>query len=426
MGRPASPTSSNVDSTPKSKKPLLISINNNVYDVSNWIPYHPGGDVISKWEGRDATDVFTALHDQTTFKKLEAFKYKVQDHTTVIQPTSRTLRFEALRLKLQKMGLMTTNPWWYVYKSITTLSFLVFAMILVAYDYSLLGAVSLGIGFQQLGWLAHDYCHHQVFPSRKWNRIAGYFFGNIAQGYSQRWWSDRHNSHHAITNVLDSDPDIDNLPLFVWSVHDVARVPQAIKPMLRYQQYYFLFPFCPSLRLIWNLQSILFVKSLRSHPNVVYRKYANPEQITLILHWVWYFTLLYFASNKLLFFLISQGLPGFGIAIIVFFNHYACHHFKDTTEDFDFLELQLRTTRDMEPGLITDWICGGLNYQIEHHLFPTAPRHSLSAISKIIKKFCEEENLPYQSADFVTGVGYLLQQLGTVSDTLDKIKAHEQ
>jgi len=254
----------------------------------------------------------------------------------------------------------------------------------------------------------------------------GYFFGNITQGLSQTWWTDRHNSHHAITNVLDSDPDIDNLPLFVWSIHDVSKVTPSMKPFIRYQQYYFLFPFCPSLRLIWLLQSFFFVKSMSSHPNMVYRKKATAEAITLSLHWIWYSTVLYFASNRILFFLISQGIAGFGIAIIVFFNHYACHHYKESTEEFDFLELQLRTTRDMEPGPIVDWICGGLNYQIEHHLFPTAPRYNLNAISKEVKKFCEQENLPYQSADFITGVGYLLQQLGTVSETLDKIKSHEQ
>jgi hypothetical protein len=57
--------------------------------------------VIAKWEGRDATDVFRALHDPSTFKKLNQFKYKVQDSSTVVQPSSRSLRFEALRLKLQ-------------------------------------------------------------------------------------------------------------------------------------------------------------------------------------------------------------------------------------------------------------------------------------------------------------------------------------
>jgi len=299
-------------------------------------------------------------------------------------------------------------------------------MILVAFDYSLLGAVSMGIGFQQLGWLAHDYGHHQVFADRKWNRWATYFLGNICQGFSQRWWDDRHNSHHAITNVLDSDPDVDNLPLLAWSLHDVARVADWMKPWLKYQQYYFVFPFCPTLRIIWLLQTLFFIKSVDQHPNATYRAYATVERTTIALHWLWYFTVLYFASNRVLFFLISQLLPGFGIAIVVFFNHYACHHFKDTTEEFDFVELQLRTTRDMNPGVVTDWICGGLNYQIEHHLFPTAPRHSLSAMVPHVKEFCAAEGLPYEAADFLTGVGYLLKQLATVSDQLEKIKAHEQ
>jgi len=360
-----------------------------------------------------------------TWKQLQNFRYKIQYSTTIAPQSARTKKFAEFRKELEKEGLFKTNALWYFYKTTTTLGFLVLAMILVAYDYSLLGAVSLGIGFQQLGWLGHDYSHHQVFPFRKWNRWFGYLTGNITQGLSQRWWDDRHNAHHAITNVLDSDPDIDNLPLFAWSIHDVERIPSWAKPYLKYQQYYFLFPFCPLLRLIWLLQSFRFVWLLDSHSNSSYRSYSKVEQLTLYVHWIWYLTLLYFASNRLLFFAISQSIPGFGISIIVFFNHYACHHYKHSKEEFDFLDLVCLTTRDMEPGIITDWICGGLNYQIEHHMFPTMPRHHLSTASKRVKQFCRDNNLEYQVAPFLEGVGYLLKQLATVSETVEKMNAHE-
>jgi len=356
---------------------------------------------------------------------LEAFKYKVQDQTTVAVAPARSAAFQEFRKKLEAMGMFKTNPFWYAYKTITTVGFLILGMILVAFDYSMLGAISIGVGFQQLGWLGHDYSHHQVFESRTYNRWMGYFTGNICQGFSQRWWDDRHNSHHAITNVLDSDPDVDNLPLFVWSIHDISKVPTWVKPYLKYQQYYFLFPFCPLLRIIWLLQTLFFVASVQSHPNATYRSYAVVEQITVAIHWIWYFTVLYFATNRLWFFIISQAIPGFGIAIIVFFNHYACHHYKDTNEQFDFVDLVCETTRDMTPSPITDWICGGLNYQIEHHMFPTMPRHNLNEVSKFVKQFCKEQGAEYQCADFFEGVGFLIKQLAMVSNQLEKMKSHE-
>jgi fatty acid desaturase len=185
------------------------------------------------------------------------------------------------------------------------------------------------------------------------------------------------------------------------------------------------FPFCPTLRIIWLIQSVAFAIGISKHSNTKYRSYATAERLTMAAHWAWYLTLLYFASHRFWFVLITQCLPGFGIAIIVFFNHYACHHYKDVNEKFDFIDLVLETTRDLNPGVLTDWICGGLNYQIEHHLFPTMPRHNLSIAAKHVQQFCKQHKLTYQSADFIEGIGMLLKQLAEVSDVLEKIKTHE-
>ena len=215
---------------------------------------------------------------------------------------------------------------------------------------------------------------------------------------------------------------MNTLPFFVWSVHDLHKIPNFVRGYLKYQQYYFV-PFFLLLRLIWIVQCVMYVAlDLPKNPNKFYRSIARAEQVTLAIHWVWYFSLLYFASNHLLFFAISELLPGFGIAIIVFFNHYACYHYKDTKEQFDFVDLVCMTTRDMTPGVVTDWICGGLNYQIEHHMFPTMPRHNMSIAAKYTKQFCQEQNLEYQCTDFPTGFRDLLQQLSNVSNQLEKMK----
>jgi hypothetical protein len=120
-----------------------------------------------------------------------------------------------------------------------------------------------------------------------------YFVGTVLSGYSVNWWKERHNSHHAITNVLEGDPDVDNLPLFVWSRDDICRMatipfsgmssfdvdyciaqdilvsPNVLETIIPYQNYYFL-PFTFFLKLIWNLQSIFFVQQPHnSHLNRV-------------------------------------------------------------------------------------------------------------------------------------------------------------
>jgi len=82
-------------------------------------------------------------------------------------------------------------------------------------------------------------------------------------------------------------------------------------------------------------------------------------------------------------------------------NHYACQQMTwDQGKDADFLQLQLNTTRNVDPSLFMNWFAGGLNLQVEHHLFPTMPRHNLLKVKPIIEKFCKENNLMYQSLPF--------------------------
>ena len=86
-------------------------------------------------------------------------------------------------------------------------------------------ALIMGLFWQQCGWLAHDFLHHQVFKQRKYGDLGGIFWGNLMQGYSMQWWKNKHNGHHAVPNLhnssvhaTDGDPDIDTMPLLAWSL----------------------------------------------------------------------------------------------------------------------------------------------------------------------------------------------------------------
>jgi len=271
--------------------------------------------------------------------------------------------------------------------------------------------------WQQLGWVAHEFCHHQASQDRSWNRNMGLFWGNIMQGYSRTWWNDRHNAHHASTNILDVDPDIDNIPVLAWAESDLDKAPAWAQSSIQYQAYYFLFVL-PILRLAWCKESISFALKMGSSTYKTWNKDAQNEIFTLALHWIWascfYFTLPSI-SWTITWFLISNLLSGFGIAVVVFFNHYSCEKYPQALSG-NFVAMQLFTTRNMTPGLITDWVCGGLNYQIEHHLFPTLPRHNLNKTSVFVKEFCKEQGLPYMCCGFMEGLNHVLKFLQGVAD----------
>jgi delta8-fatty-acid desaturase len=142
-------------------------------------------------------------------------------------------------------------------------------------------------------------------------------------------------------------------------------------------------------------------------------------QFGIAVHWLWVLLQLYaLPSNsiRLAYFLISQLGGGFLVALVVTYNHNSCLKFAEHSPILNnFAALHLLTTRNMRPSALTDWFWGGLNYQIEHHLFPTMPRPNLNECSKLVKKFCAENGLPYLVDGYWDGYEEILKLLRNVS-----------
>jgi len=105
-------------------------------------------------------------------------------------------------------------------------------------------------------------------------------------------------------------------------------------------------------------------------------------------------------------------------------NHYACEQMTwNQGQQADFLQLQLNTTRNVDSSLFMDWFAGGLNLQVEHHLFPTMPRHNLLKVRPIIQDFCKENNLIYQSLPFYD---CMKEVLGKLQDVAHHVSQKQQ
>ena len=441
--------------------PVYLTIDNVKYDCTHWLSKHPGGDIILQYNGLDATDVFKAMHGKKAFKILNGLPHtKVapssadrKESKVDRSTTERIKAFRELRESLVKEGLFETSVPWYIYKTVTCIGLVVLAAAIV-FNVSpttcfsnpsvplILSAFILGLGWQQLGWVAHEYLHHQVVEDREVNTTIGQFLGNVCSGFSIVWWKIRHNEHHAATNVIEHDPDIDNLPLLAWSQHDIDQVVERfgeknkklIYSILQYQKIYF-FPLMCFLRVIWLVQSALLVKDLHKSTNRSFRKRQRSEIITMLAHYAWLSCvmlrvfrigqetydgslvggLVYFGT----YLLISQCFAGISLALVVFMNHYPIEkHGADTLKDGDWAALQcvgtLNVTKTNWPRL-TDWFFGGLNFQIEHHLFPTMPRHNLRTASKRVMQFCLKHNVPYKSVSPTGGVKMIYNWLENIS-----------
>lgn len=395
-----------------------MAVKGKVYDVTGWTTQHPGGQVIETYAGKDATDVFACFHAATSWAQLK--KFYIGDLVGAPDVPPLLEDFRKLRTQMQKQGLFKCSRAYYVAKLLSNFSLLAIAAGVLAMWHNrmwafVLSACTISLFWQQSGWLAHDFLHHQVFRSRRLNNFVGLILGCVFLGFSADWWKTKHNTHHAAPNELDHDckaavdPDIDTLPLIAWSVEMLESLPNATHRMLIKAQHYFFFPVLLFARLSWCQQSVAHAYSLSKSPK------GSDELLCLAVHYAWYLGLVFHylpILKGLLFVLMTQMICGFFLSIVFVQSHNGMEVYS--TEK-DFVTAQIVSTRDITAGLWNDWFTGGLNYQIEHHLFPTLPRHNLAKIQKRVQGLCEKHGLVYESCGMAVGTVRVLQRLAHVA-----------
>jgi acyl-lipid Delta6-acetylenase / acyl-lipid (9-3)-desaturase len=435
-----------------------VVYHNKVYDVSNWYQ-HPGGAVIFTHAGDDMTDIFAAFHAAGSSSLIKKFYIGDLIVESVDHKDAQQHAFEEgyreLRQQLIELGAFTSNKWFYVYKFIFNQCMWATAVALVYYSDHVLAhimsALLLGVFFQQSGWLAHDCLHHQVFRKRRFGDYAGLYWGNLMQGYSVQWWKNKHNGHHAVPNLhsssalsQDGDPDIDTMPLLAWSLKQAQsyRELQAdgkdsptVRFLIRYQAFFY-FPILLLARLSWLNESFKVAYGLgAATENAALEmkakglQYPVLEKVGIALHYVWMFIVStgfgrFSWVYSLAYFMLTTCSCGFFLAIVFGLGHNGMSTY-DAESRPDFWKLQVTTTRNITGGSgfsqsFVDWFCGGLQYQVDHHLFPTIPRHNLRKTHALVKSFCQQWGVKYHEADMVRGTWEVLQYLTNVSNEFVK------
>jgi fatty acid desaturase len=254
----------------------------------------------------------------------------------------------------------------------------------------LLDALFMAFASTQIGLLSHDVGHRQAFRGRRGNRVARLIFGNLLIGVSHSWWSKKHNQHHATPNHVDRDPDI-QVPLIVFSEDQIASRPRFLRPMYAVQAFVFAF--------LFPLQAISMRVNSIGHLISGKAPRRTAEAVLFGAHLAAYGTLLFLIGSwpmALAFFAVHQAAFGVYNSSVFASNHKGMALIRDG-DTLDFMQEQVLTSRNVHGHFITDFLYGGLNYQIEHHLFPTMPRNNLARAQMIVRAFCEERSVPYYS-----------------------------
>jgi fatty acid desaturase len=326
-------------------------------------------------------------------------------------PPRRGSDYAQLMRLVREAGLLDRRPVFYTVHIAANLLMLgagwtVFALLGDTW-WQLITAGYLAVAFTQSGFIGHDAGHRQIFRSRRADQLVGWVHGNLAIGLAFGWWVDKHHRHHAHPNQEGLDPDIGGENI-VYTPSQASSRRGAARRLARHQGLLF-FPM--TLLLGLNLHVSGF-KAMRRHG---YRDRV-PEAILLGVHLAVYATavlLILSPLKALVFVLVQQGLFGLYLGCSFAPNHKGMP-ILSRDDDSDFLRRQVLTARNVRGGRFTDLLLGGLNYQIEHHLFPHMPRPALRHAQPIVREFCSSHDLPYVQTGLVDSYRQILRHLHAV------------
>ncbi len=275
-------------------------------------------------------------------------------------------------------------------------------------------AVFAGFAFTQVALLSHDAGHRQAFRGRRGNRWARLLLGPLLLGVSCSWWQERHDQHHATPNDLEKDPDI-QIPIVVFAEEQIASQPRHLRWFTASQAV--VFP------LMWPLQSLSMHLNGARHLLRPKGGLQRLELVFFVTHLALYATFGFLLAERagalqtMLFVAVQQASFGLFNSSVFASNHKGME-LVHAGEGRGFLLDQVLTSRNVHGHWWTNFWYGGLNYQIEHHLFPTMPRNNFSRAQTLVRALCEEEGIPYRATGIVTAYREMFVHLHRASASL--------
>ncbi|MBB5937787.1 fatty acid desaturase family protein [Streptomyces zagrosensis] len=324
--------------------------------------------------------------------------------------------FAPLLREVKAAGLLGRRTGWYIAGialNLLALAAVVAAVVLVGDSWWTVAlAVPAAIFWARTSFVGHDAGHAQITSDRRISALIGLVHGNLLLGMSRAWWNDKHNRHHANPNHIDKDPDV-AVGALVWTRHQAALRQGFTRWLTRHQARLF-FP----MLLLEGLN--LKVSGLRDLRRQTPRERAL-EAPLLVVHYIMYigFLLAVLSPGKALVFgLVHHALFGLYLGMAFAPGHKGMEMPDPQGDRWGHLKRQVVTSRNIRGGPATDWALGGLNYQIEHHLFPSMARPHLPLAQPLVRAHCVRLGLPYTETGLIDSYVWALRHMHDVGAPL--------
>ena len=274
--------------------------------------------------------------------------------------------------------------------------------------FQLLVAAALGVVLTQAAFVAHEASHRQVFASGPANDRLGRVLANGVVGISHQWWMSKHSRHHANPNRVGKDPDIAP-DTIVFLPQDAASRGRVMAALARVQGWAF-FP-------LLTLEGLnLHLTSVRSLLAAERGRDRTVELVVIGVRLGAYVALvLWLLPLGLGFAFLGVQLAVFGVYMGASFapNHKGMAVIPESSR-LDFLSKQVLTSRNISGGGVMSALMGGLNYQIEHHLFPSMPRPHLARARRLVREHCSRHDVPYTETTLLRSYAIVVRYLNEV------------
>lgn len=320
--------------------------------------------------------------------------------------------FTELSRQVRDSHLLERRYGWYWSRIIGTL--VAFAAVWVAVAlvgnswWQLVVAGVLAVVSAQIGFLGHDGAHRQIFLSWQWNKWTSRVLSGLFIGLSFGWWDKKHSRHHAAPNQEGVDPDIG--PGVLAFTPDLARARHGMGAAFARRQGWLFFPLLALEGLNLQLQSVRTLTSRRPLEQrwaeaalIGVRLTAYPVALLLLLP----------PGKAAAFFGLQMAL--FGVCLGGSFapNHKGMPLLSPSLK-VDFLRRQVLMSRNVMGGPLIDFAMGGLNRQIEHHLFPGMPRPNLRRVQPLVQAHCAQHKVTYTEKTLWQSYGMVVRYLNAV------------
>ncbi|WP_338693998.1 acyl-CoA desaturase [Streptomyces sp. Q6] len=332
------------------------------------------------------------------------------------RPPEAGSEFTPLLRDVKGRGLLARRTGWYVRTIVVNglcLAGVVAGMAFIGASWWVLAfAPVLAVLCARTAFIGHDAGHAQITGNRSVSRLIGLIHGNLLLGMSYAWWNDKHNRHHANPNHIEKDPDVAADVLVFTSEQAATRV--GFRGWLTRHQAWLFFPLTLLEGLALKVSGFQDLRRQSGRERLV-------EGAFLVAHVVGYVALLLLTmplSHALVFAALHQALFGLHLGMAFAPNHKGMEMPDPDGDKWGHLRRQVLTSRNIKGGLLTDWFLGGLNYQIEHHLFPSMPRPHLRLAQPLVKAHCRDLGIPFVETGLVDSYRQALRHMYEVGEPL--------